>query len=386
MKGVLSISFLLLKLSCLSQVNTFHVKPILTDVNYTAAQDSHLVVRNLTNNLDRLFLFIGGTGSSTQSYQAISNFAGNLGYDVITIAYPNTMAAASLSNSPDSLAFDKYRQELCYGTPLSPAVTVDTLNSIHTRTIKLIQYLNTTYPAQNWGQYLIDPTSLDWSKIVVGGHSQGGGHACYFAKSNDVARVLMFSSPNDYSSHFSNSANWLRSPGITPMGRHFAYLSQLDEVVPFSEQLTNLQGLGLYPLYDTTLTDISSSPYDHSHCLYTTQPPGFSILYHNSTVRSSSINHSVWTHMLTSPITTATNEVHGSNDLVVYPNPTHAIAEIRSQNDLVGKPYTIMDPFGRIIRTGIASDPHSLSIDLSFFGNGLYLLTIDDRTFRIIRQ
>ena len=84
------------------------------------------------------------------------------------------------------MAFNKYRQEVCYGTPLSIEVAVDTLNSIYTRTVKLLNYLNITYPTQNWNQYLINPTTLDWSKITVGGHSQGGGHACYFAKFNNV--------------------------------------------------------------------------------------------------------------------------------------------------------------------------------------------------------
>ncbi len=110
----------------------------------------------------------------------------------------------------------------------------------------------------------------------------------------------MFSSPNDYSNYYSNSANWLRTSGITAMNKHFAYLSLLDEIVPFNNQLTNLQGLGLYPLYDTTFVDISSSPYSNSHCLYTTQTPGLAILYHNSTMKLSSINNSVWTYMLTS--------------------------------------------------------------------------------------
>jgi len=304
MKNTLAVILFLTKATCFSQINTFYVKPIQTDINYSAFQDSNLVVRNTTTNINKLFLFIGGTGSNTQSYQTISNFTGNLGYDVINLSYPNTVAAASLANISDSLAFNKYRQEVCYGTPLSVDVAVDTLNSIYTRTVKLLNYLNTTYPAQNWSQYLINPTTLDWSKIAVGGHSQGSGHACYFAKFNNLERVLMFSGPNDYSDYFSNSANWLRASGITPMSKHFVYLSLLDEIVPFNKQLTNIEGFGLYPLYDTTYVDISSSPYSTSHCLYTTQAPGLAILYHNSTMKFSSINNSVWTYMLTSNITT----------------------------------------------------------------------------------
>src|SRR6187200_2213678 len=157
-RTILTIMFIGAISSCFSQITSLYVHPFLTDSNYSADQDSHLVVRNTTTNINKLFLFIGGTGSSTQAYQTISHFAGNLGYDVINLSYSNSVAAASLANSADSLVFDKYRQEVCFGTPLSPDVTVDTLNSIYTRTVKLINYLNENYPTQNWNQYLLNST------------------------------------------------------------------------------------------------------------------------------------------------------------------------------------------------------------------------------------
>lgn len=372
--------------TCFSQINTFYVKPILTDINYAAVQDSHLVVRNTTSNINKLFLFIGGTGSNTQSYQTISNFAGNLGYDVINLSYPNTVAAASLGSSSDSMVFNKYRQEVCYGTPLSPDVTVDTLNCIYTRTIKLINYLNTTYPTQNWNQYLINPSTLDWSKIAVGGHSQGSGHACYFAKFNDVDRVLMFSGPNDYSNYFSNSANWLRTSGVTAMSKHFAYLSLLDEIMPFNKQLINIHGLGLYPLYDTTYVDISSSPYSNSHCLYTTQNPGLAILYHNTTTKFSLINNVVWTYMLTSAITTNIIEVKESNVISIYPNPTFSIVNIYSEGNLFNKSFFVQNIAGQTVLTGKSSNNNLLTIDFSPLKNGMYFISIDNKTFKIIKQ
>ena len=372
--------------SCFSQINTFYVKPILTDINYAAVQDSHLVVRNTTTNLNKLFLFIGGTGSNTKGYLTISNFAGNLGFDVINLSYPNTVSAASLGNSSDSMVFNKYRQEVCYGTALSSDVAVDTLNCIYTRTVKLINYLNTTYPTQNWNQYLINPTTLDWSKIAVGGHSQGGGHACYFAKFNNVERSLMFSSPNDYSNFFSNSANWLRIPGITTMNKHFAYLNLLDEIVPFNNQLINLQGLGLYPFSDTTYVDNSSSPYSNSHCLYTTQPPGISILYHNATTKFSLINNSVWTYMLTSAITTNINEVKTDGIFSIYPNPTLSLVNIFSDSNLFDKTYIVQNIGGQIILTGKFSDIYFCSIDVSSLETGIYFVTINNKTFKVVKE
>jgi Secretion system C-terminal sorting domain len=386
MRNILTLFLFVPATTCFAQINTFFVKPIQTDINYAAVQDSNLVVRNTTTNINKLFLFIGGTGSNTKSYQTISNFAGNLGYDVINLSYPNTVSAASLGSSPDSMVFNKYRQEVCYGTPLSPDVTIDTLNCIYTRTVKLINYLNSTYPTQNWNQYLINPTTLDWSKIAVGGHSQGGGHACYFAKFNNVERVLMFSSPNDYSNYFSNSANWLRTAGVSAMNKHFAYLSLLDEIMPFNKQLSNLQGLGLYPLYDTTYVDNASSPYSNSHCLYTTQTPGLAILYHNTTTKFSSINSSVWTYMLTSVITTGINEIKDNNEFSIYPNPTSSIINIHSDSNLIDKTYTVQTLAGQTILTGKSSNSNFFSIDFSSLENGIYFVSVDKKTFKVIKQ
>ena len=385
MRNYIAILFFTTATICYSQINTFYIKPIQTNIQYAAVQDSHLVVRNTTTNLNKLFLFIGGTGSNTKQYATISNFAGNLGYDVINLSYPNTVAVASLANSSDSLAFNKYRQEVCYGTTLSVDVSVDTLNSIYYRTLELINYLNTIYPTQNWSQYLINPTTLDWTKIAVGGHSQGGGHACYLGKYNNVERVLMFSSPNDYSNYFSNSANWLRTAGITPISKHFAYLSLLDEIIDFNKQLVNLQGLGLYPAYDTTYVDNSNSPYSNSHCLYTTQAPWPVFFYHNTTTKFSTINNSVWTYILSSTITGFEGD-YEKNISRIYPNPANGVINIFFKESLIGKTYRILNINGQTILKNKITTSNPFSIDLSALTNGLYFISVGNQAITFIKQ
>lgn len=386
MKNVFTLILLIVTSTCYAQINTFYVQPNEIDINYDTDQDSNLIIRNTTTNINKLFLFIGGTGSKAFSYKNISNFAGNLGYDVINLSYPNSVAAASLSNNTDSLAFNKFRQEVCYGTPISDAVTVDSLNSIYTRTVKLLTYLNSTYPTQNWSQYLSNSTTLDWSKIAVGGHSQGGGHASFFAKFHDVERVIMLSSPNDYSDHFSKSANWLREAGATAMNKHFAYLSLLDEMVTFNKQLINLEDLGLYPLFDSTFVDNASQPYNNSHFLYTTQAPGLTILHHNSPIKYSSINTSVWEYMLTSTSTADLIEIESNNDLSIYPNPTSSSVTISSKSNLQHKAYTVKNVSGQTILEGKVSLNPSFSLDFSQLENGIYFLNMDKQTFKIIKE
>lgn len=373
---------------CFGQVQTYYVKPVQTDPNYAPTEDSNAISRNASFQLNKLFLFIGGTGSSSSTdYNALRLHSANLGFDFINLSYPNNVAPVSVSNSNDYLAFDKYRQELCFGTPVSDAVAVDSLNSIYTRTLKLIQYLALTYPSHNWEQYLTTSDSLDWSKIIIGGHSQGAGHACYLAKLYSVDRVLMFSGPTDYSDYFSNSANWISQSGITPINRYYSYLSINDEASPYFKQYDNLLELGMLVSDDTTYVDNISPPYGNSHCLYTTQPPGLVLLNHNVPVKLSTINNNVWTYMLTSTITTGLNNTLETTIFKIYPNPTSNLIFLYSENTQNKLTYSIYTISGQQIKTDtIIQQNEGYMIDISDLKMGIYILKANGITAKIIKQ
>lgn len=373
---------------CFGQVQTYYVKPIQTDLNYAPAEDSSSISINPGFQTNKLFLFFGGTGSSSSAdYNALRLHAANLGFDFINLSYPNNIATASLANDSDSLAFDKYRQEVCFGTPISNDVTVDSLNSIYIRTLKLIQYLDLTYPLQNWGQYLVTPFSLDWSKIIVGGHSQGSGHACYLAKHFSVDRVLMFSGPNDYSDFYSNSANWIRQAGVTQKGRHFSYLSLFDEAVAYSKQYLVIEGLGMFTNDDTTYVDIIASPYSNSHCLYTTQPPGIVLLHHNVPVKLSIINNNIWTYMLTSEISTALKPDFEASDIRIYPNPATNLVFLSANSPQTELKYSIYNLSGQLIQeASVFQQCEQYLMDVSELKTGVYILKVNSMTAKIIKQ
>lgn len=382
--------FLIILLSCttslcFAQVQTFYVRPVQTDSNYDPAEDSSAVSRNTGFQVNKLYLFMGGSNSSSSvDYNGLRLHAANLGYDVINLSYPNTVAVASMADSNDSLVFDKYRQELCFGTPVSDEVAVDTLNSISTRTLKLIQYLDQSYPADGWGQYLAAPNALDWSKIIVGGHSQGSGHAAYLAKHFLVDRVLMFAGPNDYSNTFSNAAHWLRQAGNTPPSRHYAFLSLNDEIVPFFKQFVNIAGLGLLANDDSTYVDNSAAPYDNSRFLYTTQPPGLVLLNHNVPIRQSTINLQVWTYMLSSGITTGVEAAREGMDITVYPNPANDRIFLGSGSQQGGIAYSLHSLTGQLLKHGMLDQgSNSHAIDISDLVPGAYLLRVNG-VFRMV--
>lgn len=275
---------------------SFTVSPSLTDAQYATTQPLHYVVRNNTIHLDKLFLFIGGTDSAPDDYAFFLDHAGKVGLDVLSLSYPNSVPAAALSNIPDSTVFDTYRNEICFGSSVSDQVTVDTLNSIHTRAVKLLIYLDVNYPSQNWGQYLTSENELNWSKIVVGGHSQGAGHAAYFAKKYEVSRVTMFSGPNDYSTYFSKPADWLTQDGATPVSKFYALLHVGDELVPYSFQVANLRALGMLGMGESpTLSDALAFPFNNANALSVNI---LSSSNHNSTIGDNPLLPKIWTYIL----------------------------------------------------------------------------------------
>ncbi len=368
-----------------SQTQQITVHPQLTDVNYSSGDDDHVITINTTTNITKLFLFFGGTGSATSTYFALRNYAANLGYDVINLSYFNDVAAASLADSTDSMAFNYYRQELCFGTPVSNAVACDTLNSINTRTLKLLNYLVDQYPGHTWGNYLTSPTTIDWSKIVVGGHSQGSGHAAYLAKHVEVDRVLMFSGPNDYSNVYSNSANWLRAPGITPTSQHYIYLSLNDEVVDYGKQFVNAAGLGMLDNDDSTYIDNIPPPFGNSKHLYTTQPPGIVILNHNVTTRNTTINEGVWEYMLTDLNTSGINETETSS-IAVFPNPVENTLTIQL-NEISGNiAFSVTNLAGGVVKTGKVDSGISTQLDISDLPKGVYLLRVEEQVVRFVKE
>lgn len=385
MRKILVIVSFVVTFNCFSQINTFYVEPIQTDSNYNGGQDGHLVVRNTTTNNNKLFLFLGGTVTTTSIYQGISEFVGNLGYDVINLSYLNNIPVTVLSDNTDPLAYNEYRQEICYGTQSSPFVNVDTLNSIYTRTVKLLNYLNTNYPSENWNQYLQNSTTLNWSKIVVGGHSQGSGHACYFGKFETPERVLMFSGPNDYSDYFSSPADWLGNTGNTTMNKHFSYLHLYDNQVDYSKQLNNLQTLGLYPLYDSVPVESVGSPYNNSHCLYMESTSGI-IRPHSKTIAVNDLNVSVWTYMLTTDVSLSNEDIPDKSLVSIYPNPTKGMLYLSGDISKL-RTVEIYSITGQHVMT---VKDNFKTIDISNLDSALYFVKLNTTeatgTFKIIRE
>lgn len=378
--------FLLIIIFCFvksfsSQSFTFYVKPNNIDTNYTLSQDSHAIIidTNVIFN-NKIFLFIGGTGSSTNQYVALMDHAASMGFAVVNISYVNNIAANSLKSNIDTTAFEKYRQEICFGTSSSPHVAVDTLNSIYCRFLKLLNFLDSTNNYYNWSQHLLTSSQINWSNIAIGGHSQGSGHAAYFGKAFSIDRVLMFSGPNDYSEYFSRPALWFSYSKATSLNKYFSYLSLNDEVVPYWKQYTNIGGIGLLAADDSTLIDQINPPFNNSNCLYTIQSPGLVILHHNTPIKNSSKNKDVWTYMLTHNLITSIKRID-SNPINIFPNP--ATTSITISGIKKNREVKLFNLQGKLVKKYRLQYDNFINIEE--LTSGYYLININNKRLKFLK-
>ena len=145
---------------------------------------------------------------------------------------------------------------------------VNVPNSIDNRLTKLLQYLASNYPQEGWSAFLTG-AHPHWSKIAVGGWSQGGAHAAFIAKFRYVARVVMFSAPVE--SYGGAPPSWESTGHVTPTGRYFGLAHDRDGFYPGI--VGGWTALGMDALGAQVQVEKSTPPYSFTHELYTELPP-----------------------------------------------------------------------------------------------------------------
>ena len=256
----------------------------------------------------QLLVFLPGTGATTSDQDEFGRTGASLGYHVVYLAYPNDVPAAVCQDDEDENAFEKFRREIIQGGDLDPRVAVDRANSIENRLVKLVQWLAANRADEGWAQFL-EEKGPAWERVVLAGHSQGGGHAQLLAKDHAVARVVVLGSPKDYSLRHGRPAAWYGG-GATPSARMFAFVHEQDtQAISHAQQMENLRASGLDSTADT---DESAPPYGHAHILTTDQPgrainsglAHLGLVFDFTLPRGSDgrpVYRPVWIYMLTEP-------------------------------------------------------------------------------------
>jgi hypothetical protein len=266
------------------QLYEYKILPSATNPAINTFNNEHLVyVDTRAAAKGKLFVFLPGTTGTPGFYSLILKRAAALGYYSIGLMYPNNsdMYVASAA-SPDNTQFGKCRQEIFDGTDQTTGVNVNSDNCIKNRLIKLLQYLNQQYPNQGWGQFLTaSGTDVNWVKIVVAGHSQGGGHAWYISKKVLVDRSIAFSSI-DWNSLLNQSAAWIGTAGVSPASRLYSFNHTGDELFAYANVQQQWSDLTLTG--PATNIDTEPAPYSSSHTLITTATPGINIIVPNHNI------------------------------------------------------------------------------------------------------
>lgn len=262
------------------------VTPSATDAVINTADEPHVAINPSPSvtAAGRLFVFLPGTGALPTQYRMILRVGAAHGYHAIGLNYPNPTAVGVLcAADTDAECFWNVRREVISGTNTSALLDVSTANSIVNRLQKLVAHLDRQYPTEGWGQYLTGG-AIEWSKVVISGHSQGGGHAGVLTKLYAMSRACFFSSPADWRLVSDVPAPWTFRANVTDVSRQFGFTHVEDQLVPYMHLRDIWQAMGLGAFGAPVSADVRFPPYDSSHQLNTTATPVIDGSYHGSTV------------------------------------------------------------------------------------------------------
>jgi hypothetical protein len=369
------------------------VKPSTADPLSGAPDNNHFIYINQTViQKSKLFIFFPGTGAVPFHYREILKHAANLGYHSIGLTYPNSVAINQIClATTDTTCHSRARLEVFDGIDRHNDINVDVNNCIERRTLKLLEYLNTTYPTENWGQYYTG-NQIQWDKIIVSGHSQGGGHAGIISKIKQVERVAMFAAM-DWITLLNRNADWITWSGPTSADRYFGFTHQNDEAVSFNKIQTTWNNYGMNSFGSLVLVDTSAIPYNNSPKLFTLlTPANDTTKFHGSVVADAytptnsgiPVFAPVWTYMIEGyGSLSSINDQLNSESISVFPNPVSSILYINGlkceQID-----YAIFNLQGQIIKNGQSLNS---KIDVSNLNSGVYILSVySENVFNTIKM
>jgi hypothetical protein len=221
----------------------------------------------------KLFVMLPGTTAVPRTYRYVVRTGPPRGYHAIGLNYPNSDTIVSqCMGSADLECNGKARREVLTGADVSTVVNVDVPNSIIGRLVALLNYLDTTYPSEGWGQFLLNGQPR-WELITVAGHSQGAGNAGYLAKLVSLDRVVMFSSPGDPGASPGAAVQWASLPNVTPASRQYGFTHVNDTQASYARVTANWTAIGLGAFGAILSVDGTSAPFNGSHQLSTSAAP-----------------------------------------------------------------------------------------------------------------
>jgi pimeloyl-ACP methyl ester carboxylesterase len=215
-------------------VTEHQVKPSLADPGVKAFDEPSIALVEKQVAPDApLAIFLPGTNGLPANTETILAVMAGQGYRVIGLEYDDAPAVVQVCpRDPDPACSARFREMRITGTgPGTRDVRNPSAEAIVPRLVATLKALAAAAPDEGWGQYL-DGDQLRWDRILVSGLSQGAGMAAYIAKQHAVRRVVLFSSPWDFTLPERRPAEWLATPSATPMTRWFAEYNKRENTAP----------------------------------------------------------------------------------------------------------------------------------------------------------
>ena len=225
-----------------SASSCFLISPRDTALSGEGETDDHFVVGS--NSRDELLVFLNGSGGSPQNAAGTSGWydvAAQEGLAVIGLSYRSGKAVGQLCRMVD-LCYEPSRVTLLTGLQ-QPEAAGELANVSHdegiiTRLSALLQHLISKDPDGAWERFFDatrlpdDAAAIRWERLIISGHSQGGGHAALIGKRHVVRRVISLASPCDAAN--GTSASWLTRDASwqTPAPRFFGLWAPGDAICP----------------------------------------------------------------------------------------------------------------------------------------------------------
>lgn len=224
------------------EILQYQILPSEADPSITRFNETNIVLFNRAAGPQApLVVFLPGTGGAPKYTEFLSHVVAELGYNVIGLEYNSLPFGNQVCvRVADPECLGKFREKRTFGTNVTDLIDDRPEESIRTRLVKLLQYLDRRHPEQGWSAYLQDGEPR-WDRLVVSGLSQGAGMAAYIAKLKRVERVVLFSSPWDNVHTTKQPSPWLYNDSKTPLEHWFAEYhareSTVDLIVPAYQAL-----------------------------------------------------------------------------------------------------------------------------------------------------
>lgn len=251
--------------------HTFRAKTADSAVSFNDNNQIAVFDNRASTLMGKLVLPFPGQGVNAGTLTGGGEFCAKRGFHVLAIAtfqtYDIVSRGADFFGNARRTAFEGvlYTHEGEFANiAMTPA------DGVAQRTQKALQYLDETYPDEDWGYYLQPDGSVRWSDVIFTGMSHGASNAARFGFLVRASRVVSASGPRDnlctrvdLNDCGGVVATWYGEAPKTPIDRFFAISGTTDD--QHTQHLFAMEKLG----YTGKATSVEGAepPYSGSHRL-----------------------------------------------------------------------------------------------------------------------